>query len=93
MGGGGVPSGGVYRTDASSLKKQWKPNSIVHRYRNGKKVQSRWYGPDGKAIRNRDYKHGGKNLFFPHDHQWNWQNTFPRGQEHLIPDYINYREE
>ena len=47
----------------------------------GTPKQKRWYGPDGKAERGRDYNHTG-NMPFPHDHEWN---NGKRGKEHLAP--------
>ena len=47
----------------------------------GTPKQKRWYGPDGKAKRDRDYNHGG-DWPFPHDHEWN---NGKRGEEHLPP--------
>ena len=41
---------------------------------NGELIQQRWYGPDGRAVLNRDWKHskkGGEHKF-PHDHPWDW---------------------
>lgn len=93
MGAGGVTNHGSYKVygKIGDLKVTGKPNSRIDLYNsNGVKIQSRWYGPDGKAVRNRDYKHGG-NLEFPHDHIWNWSNSLPRGKEHIAPDYKNFK--
>ena len=90
MGSGGVPSGGVVITNARSLDKRGKSNSRVDRYKNGVKVQSRWYDAHGRALRDRDYVHGG-NVTFPHDHVWDWSSGVGiRGNEHLAPNYIHY---
>ena len=37
-------------------------------------LQQRWYGPDGKNLWERDWKHDDShhNHTFPHDHFWNW---------------------
>lgn len=86
MGSGGVPNRGIEESYERSLPATHKPNARLDRYKDGQKVQSRWYDKNGMAERNRDYKHGGK-YPFPHDHVW--QNG-SRGQEHLPPDYINY---
>ena len=93
MGAGGVTNHGTYDIEARKLEPIYKPNSKVNRYENGEKKQSRWYGPDGKAVRNRDYSHtsNGK-VPFPHDHAWNWNNPMPRGKEHLEPDYENFKD-
>lgn len=89
MGGGGVPSGGTYITEGRNLKPIGKPNSRMDMYQNGTKVQSRWYGPDGKARRNRDYRHqdAHKNHSFPHDHKWDWTKNTPRIPNNLPPDF------
>lgn len=66
------PSGGVDRFVGrlGDLNTEGKPNSRADLYnKNGEKIQSRWYDAEGKAIHNRDYKHGG-NWTFPHDHEW-----------------------
>lgn len=91
MGAGGVPSGGVaiYR-DLRKLDDEGNPNSRADLYQNGRLKQSRWYGPDGRAVRNRDYFHGG-NMEFPHDHEWDWEKDPARQKDHLKPDYNNFR--
>ncbi len=86
MGAGGVPNRGVYKTYDRSLKPTGTPNSRIDRYKNGKKVQSRWYDENSKAIRNRGYAHGG-DVDFPHDHNWRWYgDNGVRGREHIEPD-------
>ncbi len=91
MGAGGVPSGGVVIfNDLPRLEKTGKPNSRADLYQNGKLKQSRWYGPDGRAVRNRDYFHGGK-MDFPHDHEWDWDKDPARQGDHLKPDYENFK--
>lgn len=90
MGAGGVPNYGVEKVNDRNLKRTGKPNSRVDRYKDGKKMQSRWYDENGRAIRNRDYSHNG-NLDFPHDHSWTWNDdNGVRGVEHLAPDYDNF---
>ena len=49
----------------------------------GTPKQKRWYGPDGSAVRDRDYNHSGDDVTFPHDHEWK---DGKRGKEHLEPD-------
>ena len=49
----------------------------------GTPKQKRWYGPDGSAVRDRDYNHTGDDVTFPHDHEWK---DGERGKEHLDPD-------
>ncbi len=91
MGAGGVPSGGVaIYHDLPKLNEYGKPNSRADLYKNGRLKQSRWYGPDGRATRNRDYFHGGE-MEFPHDHKWDWNINPPREKKHLSPDYENFR--
>ena len=90
MGSGGVPNRGVEKTYDRSLQSKGQPNSRIDRYKDGNKVQSRWYDENGKAIRNRDYAHGG-DMNFPHDHDWEWNgDNGVRGIEHLKPDYENF---
>ena len=95
MGSGGVPSGGTYNFygRVGSLSRTGKPNSRVDLFQNGEKIQSRWYNAEGKAKRNRDFKHGdGSNTHtFPHDHNWTWDGE--KGQREktpLVPDYDNF---
>lgn len=52
---------------------KWKPNSELKKYNdNGDLKQIRKYGPDGRAIQDIDYEHGGSNHKFPHTHDWDW---------------------
>jgi hypothetical protein len=54
------------------------PNtSRVKRDRKGNIIQRRYYGPDGKAIKNVDKEahHGHPN---PHIHDWDWTKDPPR---------------
>ena len=48
----------------------------------GTPKQKRWYGPDGQAVRDRDYNHPG-DMPFPHDHEWK---DGERQPNHLPPD-------
>ena len=91
MGAGGVPNRGVDILYDSRLDPMGKPNSRLDRYnKDGKKVQSRWYDNNGRAIRNRDYSHSGKGPF-PHDHDWTWDGeNGHRGEDHLPPNYDVY---
>lgn len=61
----------------ASLPKMGNPNtSVVRRDRRGKIIQRRFYGGDGKAIKNIDYDHdhgAGK----PHAHDWDWTQDPP----------------
>ena len=92
MGSGGVTNRGVEKSFERRLDSTGKPNSRVDRYKNGKKVQSRWYDENGRAIRNRDYEHQNPlhDHTFPHDHAWNWNINPPRIPENLPPDYDNF---
>ena len=49
---------------------------------NGELLSQRWYGPDGRALLNRDWKHSDKGKEkhkFSHDHPWDWSKNKPRG--------------
>ena len=69
-------------TVVASLPKTGEPNSNQTLPNlDGTPKQKRWYGPDGKAERDRDYNHSG-NMPFPHDHEWK---DGERGEDHLPP--------
>lgn len=95
MGAGGRTNRSKEVSYERSLERIGKPNSRTDRYKDGKKVQSRWYDVNGRAERNRDYEHQNahENHFFPHDHTWDWSKNPPRGREPLPPDYINYPDD
>jgi hypothetical protein len=64
---------------SSRLPRTGQPNSTQDLLNpDGSLKQRRWYGPDGKPVRDRDYNHPGKNHVFPHDHEWDWEKTPPR---------------
>lgn len=46
-------------------------------------LQQRWYGPDGRNLWDRDWKHKNENPKnphkYPHDHYWDW--TKPPGKQ------------
>lgn len=93
MGSGGVPNRRIETSYERNLPRTGKPNSRTDRYKNGMKVQSRWYDQNGRAERNRDYSHQGahNNHSFPHDHKWDWnEKNGKRDPTPLPPDYINY---
>ena len=96
MGAGGVPNRSVVivRGRSGSLPtSNAKPNSRYDLYNDEEKIQSRWFDSEGKAIRNRDYHHqdAHDNHFFPHDHEWDWSEGFPRRiLDNLNPDYDNF---
>lgn len=79
------PSGGIKSKAGriGSLKAASDPNTRTDLFdENGKLIQQRWYGPDGRAIWNRDWKHLDNNPQkphkFPHDHPWDWTKRKPR---------------
>lgn len=72
FGGGGAGSGGSYR-GSSRPPSSHKPNSKYTQYKNGKKIQERWYDKFGKPKRDRDHtNHGNPKLHpkVPHYHDW-----------------------
>ena len=76
----GVLGGVVY---ARSLPPTGEPGSEqTLNNPDGSPKQKRWYGEDGKPIRDRDYNHSGKDIPFPHDHEWK---DGERQKEHLPP--------
>jgi len=58
-----------------------KPNSqeTFHKPDGGRTV--RFYGPDGKAIKDVDYGHDFKGAGDPHVHDWDWSKKMPRQEE------------
>ena len=65
------------------LKATGDPNSRIDlKNEQGELIQQRWYGPDGRAIWNRDWKHKDNNPQkphkFPHDHPWDYSKKNPR---------------
>lgn len=57
----------------SKLPEKWKPNSELKEFNeDGGLKKIRKYGPDGRAIQDIDYEHGGSNHKFPHTHDWDW---------------------
>ena len=51
----------------------------------GKPKQIRWFGPDGMTIHDRDFAHSG-GMYFPHDHDWDWNKNPPRNPIHKLPN-------
>ena len=91
------PSGGINKTIYGPVrgnieKKQDTPNSRTDYYDEitGEILQQRWYGPDGMAIWDIDWKHGDSNNShtFPHDHPWDWTKKNPRQKP--VPKNDNY---
>lgn len=69
------PSGGISSQVGriGDLKTTGAPNTRIDLYdKNGNLIQQRWYGPDGKAIWDRDWSHGSGEHEWPHDHYWDW---------------------
>lgn len=72
FGGRGLGSGGVFK-GTTKPDTTGVPNSKYKYYKNGKKIQERWFDKDGKVIKDRDYtNHGNSKLHpkVPHDHDW-----------------------
>ena len=74
-------------TSNSKSKKQSKslptvsePNtSLDLKGKDGSLKLRRYYGPDGRAIKDIDYKHPDNGTHkFPHEHDWNWDNGTPQ---------------
>lgn len=88
------PSGGKFSQigKIGDLKATGIPNTRIDLFdKNGELIQQRWYGADGRAIWNRDWKHankGGEHKF-PHDHPWDWTKKMPR-QDFIDEININY---
>ena len=71
------PSGGISKQIGriGDLKPTGNPNTRKDLYNeDGKLIQQRWYGPDGNAIWDRDWAHGGGEHEWPHDHSCDWNN-------------------
>ena len=64
-----------------SLKSKSIPNSSVDLYSvDGKLLQRRFYGDDGRATVDVDFSHGNGDgtHTFPHIHNWDWTKSKPR---------------
>jgi RHS repeat-associated protein len=71
---------------SSKLPSTGKPNSTQDLLNpDGSLKQQRWYGPDGRPVRDRDYNHPGDGHVFPHDHYWDWEKTPPRQPSVPVP--------
>ncbi len=82
------PSGGFINKTGrvGDLKITGTPNTREDLYDdNGNLLQQRWYGPDGMAIWDRDWAHGGGEHEWPHDHYWDWTKKKPR-QDYIGPN-------
>ena len=64
--------------------KRGEPNSTkTLNNPDGSVKQERVYGPDGRALKDTDYNHGGVGHTFPYEHDWDWSNSVqPRGDAH-----------
>lgn len=57
---------------AENLPTEGEPNSTKDLLNpDGTIKKKRYYGPNGKAIKDTDYSHPGKHEF-PHNHDWEW---------------------
>ena len=66
-----------------NLPVEGEPNSSQELYDDdGELKQKRYYGPDGKATEDIDYKHQNshENHEFPHKHTWDWSKKRPRSK-------------
>lgn len=61
-----------------SLSTTGEPNSSADLYNEEGLKQRRYYGPDGKAEKDIDYRHGGDTHKFPHEHYWDWSSGNPK---------------
>ena len=60
------------------LPNEWQPNtSLDRRNEHGAIVQRRFYGQDGRAIKDIDYNHD-HGAGQPHAHDWDWAQEEPR---------------
>lgn len=55
------------------------PNSSLTKHdESGVIIQRRFYGSDGRAIKNVDYGHDHADVGDPHAHDWDWSKQPPR---------------
>ncbi|HJT35715.1 MAG TPA: hypothetical protein VJ783_27045 [Pirellulales bacterium] len=55
------------------------PKGIVEkRDAAGNLLQKRFYGPDGRAVKNIDHGHDHTGVGDPHAHDWDWTKVPPR---------------
>jgi hypothetical protein len=68
----------------SKLPDRWNANTSLTEYdRNGKRKRRRYYGADGRAVKNIDYQpHHGHPV--PHAHDWDWTKDPPRQPARLL---------
>ena len=68
-----------------SLPLTGEPNSVARTPNGG---QERYYGPDGRATKDRDYGHANyhPNLPSPHEHDWTWNGNTPSRGPARAPD-------
>jgi hypothetical protein len=62
----------------NSLPSTSAPGTVDQLYdTSGALIQSRYYGADGRAVKNVDYDHD-HGAGAPHAHDWDWSKTPPR---------------
>jgi hypothetical protein len=67
------------KTPSRSLPASGGPGAVVElRDSNGQLIQKRFYGADGRALKNIDYGHD-HGAGIPHVHDWDWTLSPPRG--------------
>ncbi|MGI8982152.1 MAG: polymorphic toxin type 24 domain-containing protein [Pirellulaceae bacterium] len=64
---------------SGDLSSNGTPNTVAEkRDSDGQLIQKRYYGSDGRAIKNIDYGHDHAGVGDPHAHDWNWSQVPPR---------------
>lgn len=76
----------------SSLPKYGQPYSSRDHYDNNGLKQRRYYGPDGVADEDIDYRHGGVNHKFPHRHRWVNGERDPKPIDCIVKSVFAYEE-
>ena len=73
---------------SASIPDWGEPNSYTSWYNGNGDLMERWYGPDGRAIKDRhhtDHGHPKNHPYNPHDQYWDWSDP-----EHPKPDSKSY---
>ena len=61
------------------LPSQGTPNGFAEKQDgHGSLIQRRYYGPDGRAVKNIDHGHDHTGVGDPHAHDWDWTKAAPR---------------
>ena len=81
-----------HKKKSESLPTTGEPNSSSDLHDDEGLKQRRYYGPDGKAERDIDYRHSGEKHKFPHQHKWDWSKVKPRQGETPILSLITRKE-